>query len=94
VAHDAEAFSVQPGQGFRFVHNGMGGGERCLDPATCHSTYVDGKGKRWGAEARDEHTEEARTGLEKLPETTDKVKRRKAVFRSVEFGGVSDLPAT
>ncbi len=61
MAHYSEAFSVQPGQCFRFVHNGVGHARHCPDPVTRHSTFVDRKGKRWQVDACDEHAEEAMT---------------------------------
>ena len=55
MPHYAEAFSVQPGQCFRFVHNGVGHAKHCPAPATRHGTFVDGKGKRWEVDTCDEH---------------------------------------
>jgi hypothetical protein len=58
MTHYAEAFSVQPGQCFRFVHNGVGHAKRCPAPVTRHGTFVDGKGKRWEVDACEEQSEE------------------------------------
>jgi hypothetical protein len=59
LAHYADAFSVQPSQCFRFVHNGVEHAKHCPAPVTRHGTFVDGKGKRWEVDACDEHAEEA-----------------------------------
>jgi hypothetical protein len=57
VAHYAEAFSVMPGQCFRFVHNRVGHAAHRREPAVRHGQFVDGKGKRWTVDACTEHVE-------------------------------------
>lgn len=57
MAHYAQAFSVQPGHCFRFVHNGVGHAKHCPARVTRHGTFIDGRGKRWEVDACDEHAQ-------------------------------------
>jgi hypothetical protein len=61
VPHYAEAFCVQPGQCFRFVHNGVGHAKHCRKLVVAHGTFIDGKGRRVGIDACREHAEELET---------------------------------
>jgi hypothetical protein len=45
MAHYTEAFSVQTGQCFRFVHNGVGHAKHCPEPVTRRGQFVDARGK-------------------------------------------------
>jgi hypothetical protein len=58
MAHYAEAFSVIPGQCFRFVHNGVGHASHCEEPIVRGGRFTDGNGKRWTVEACAEHADE------------------------------------
>jgi hypothetical protein len=56
--HYAEAFSAQPGQCFRFVHNGVGHAHHCPESIVIRGQFEDGKGRRWKVDACAYHAEE------------------------------------
>jgi hypothetical protein len=58
MAHYAEAFSVEPGQCFRFIHSGVGHAAHCREPVVTRGPFVDAKGKRWRADACAAHSQE------------------------------------
>jgi hypothetical protein len=47
MPHYAEAFSVIPGQCFRFVHSGVGHAQHCREPVVCYGRFTDAKGKSY-----------------------------------------------
>jgi hypothetical protein len=55
VAHYAEAFSVELGQCFRFVHAGTGHARHCPRPVVCRGRFVDRAGNYWTVDACSEH---------------------------------------
>lgn len=69
MAHYAEAFSVQPGRCFRFVHAGAGHAKHCPEPVVGHGQFVDGNGKQWQVDACAEHAEELTLGASKQDPT-------------------------
>jgi hypothetical protein len=58
VAHYAEAYFVEPGQCFRFVHNGVGHANHCPEPVVARGQFIDGAGKRWRVDACSSHARE------------------------------------
>ena len=59
MAHYAEAFYVQPGQCFRFVHNAVGHAKHCPEPVVSRGTFTDRTGKRWQVEACRKHAKKS-----------------------------------
>jgi hypothetical protein len=57
MAHYAEAFYVEVGQCFRFVHSGVGHAAHCREPVVQRGEFIDGTGKRWQVDACAEHAE-------------------------------------
>ena len=51
----AEAFSVTPGQCFRFTHSGVGHASHCREPVICRGRFEDRAGKWHWVEACAEH---------------------------------------
>jgi hypothetical protein len=58
MAHYANAYSSEPGQCFRFVHNGVGHAQHCREPVVTRGQFKDNKGKRWKVDACVEHAED------------------------------------
>ncbi|MGA8725829.1 MAG: hypothetical protein WB565_12355 [Acidimicrobiales bacterium] len=58
MTHYAEAFYVEPGQCFRFVHNGVGHAAHCREPVVVRGRFTDGTGKHWQVDACEDHREE------------------------------------
>jgi hypothetical protein len=67
MAHYAEAFYIQPGQCFRFVHNGVGYAQHFPAPVSRHCVFVDAKGKRWEVDACEENAEKPTTDSPPVP---------------------------
>jgi hypothetical protein len=42
MSHYAEAFYVEPGQCFRFVHSGVGHAAHCREPVVQRGEFIDG----------------------------------------------------
>ncbi len=55
MAHYADAFCVELGQCFRFVHAGTGHARHCPEPVARRGQFVDRAGKRWTVDACSEH---------------------------------------
>ena len=58
MPHYAEAFSVQPGRCFRFVHSGVGHAAHCREPVVVTGTFIDNKGRPWTVDACEGHRQE------------------------------------
>jgi hypothetical protein len=55
VPHYTEAFSVQEGRCFRFLHTGLGHATHCPEPVVARGTFIDKSGKRWKVDACEKH---------------------------------------
>lgn len=60
MAHYADAFYVEPGQCFWFLHSGVCHAAYCREPVVQRGEFIDGTEKRWQVDGCAEYGEELR----------------------------------